>query len=281
MNALCAILKEMGYGQPTSVIPFLDAEDGSPYSVWLVTYPDATYVLKKAKGAEKAIYARYFCNSLQFAPRLVASMGEYLLLEYIPGEDLMVCTREKLTLALDALVQMLEHFGEEKAADIPENRYNRRKYLMDPGLEAAYDAYLAAFFDMPAFFCHDDLLPFNVRINEDRAVLIDWEVAGVLPYPTAFARLIAHTDEDENAFFYMSNADKTFAIDYFYQHFARKHNIPYETYLYHLDLCLLYEYCEWVYVGNRYGNTDNDRYRKYRKMALLQAEKLGFNQIDG
>lgn len=40
--------------------------------------------------------------------------------------------------------------------------------------------------------CHDDLLPFNVLVSEDRAVLIDWEFAGILPSPASFARLIAH-----------------------------------------------------------------------------------------
>ena len=34
----------------------------------------------------------------------------------------------------------------------------------------------------------------------DRAVLIDWEYALILPYPTSLARLIAHGEEDENAF---------------------------------------------------------------------------------
>lgn len=38
----------------------------------------------------------------------------------------------------------------------------------------------------------------------DRAVLIDWEYALILPYPTSLARLIAHGEEDENAFFHMT-----------------------------------------------------------------------------
>ena len=135
-------------------------------------------------------------------------------------------------------------------------------------MERVYDAYLEAYVSMPGSLCHDDLLPFNVLVNDDRAVLIDWEYAGILPYATSLARLIAHCEEDENAFFFMKNVDKAFAIDYYFEHLAFPMGISREVFDRHLQLCLFYDYCEWVYVGNRYGNTDSQRFRDY----LLKAK---------
>ena len=66
--------------------------------------------------------------------------------------------------------------------------------------ERAYEQYLQIYSDVPRTLCHDDLLPFNVLCAKERAVIIDWEYAGILPYPTSLARLIAHCEEDESAF---------------------------------------------------------------------------------
>lgn len=54
----------------------------------------------------------------------------------------------------------------------------------------------------------DDLLPFNVIVSDDRAVLIDWEYGGILPYPSSFARLIAHGEEAEDSLFHMTREDR-------------------------------------------------------------------------
>ena len=82
-------------------------------------------------------------------------------------------------------------------------------------LEEAYASFMKIYQTTPRTLCHDDLLPFNLLIGE-RAVLIDWEYGGVLPYPTSFARLIAHGREEEGAFFCMTREDRVFAIQYYY-----------------------------------------------------------------
>ena len=75
---------------------------------------------------------------------------------------------------------------------------------------------------------------------------IDWEYAGILPYPTSLARLIAHGEEDESAFFFMTQKDKDYAIDYYYEHLLKEKGIGYNAYRKTLDYFLLYEYCEWI-----------------------------------
>lgn len=270
------ILAQMGYDEPLAVTQFKNEEDGEFYNVWRVDYPGQSFVVKQAKGQELENYKKWFSTPAVYAPRLYAVAEDYLLMEYVPGNDLCRCNREDLTLALDSMIRMQEQHWSPANNLIPESRKNRRNYLMDPRLEAAYDAYLKAFTEMPQSLCHDDLLPFNVVISGERAVFIDWEVAGMLPYPTSLARLIAHCEEDENAFFYMANTDKTFAIQYYFEHFIKKMGISREAYDRHIDLCLFHEYCEWVFVGNKYHATDSDRYRQYYQLAIAQATKLGF-----
>lgn len=279
------ILNSMGLREtPVAITQLQHEEDEDFYHVWRLDFASYSRVLKKAKGQESQLYHCYFDTPRSYAPRLYAT-GEYdgetyLLMEYIPGYDLQKCTREDLILALDGLITMQkEHFSAEDPLEtFPkslQNRKARRHFLRDPRLERAYDAYLAEYMTMPKCLCHDDLLPFNVRISGNRAVLIDWEVGGILPYPTSLARLIAHAEETEDAFFYLKEEDRSFALDYYFQHFVKEINISRQDFDRHMALCLFYEYCEWVYVGNKYDDR-GARFRAYYKKALHQAGCLGF-----
>jgi hypothetical protein len=118
------------------------------------------------------------------------------------------------------------------------------------------------------------LLPFNVISSNEKAVLVDWECGGILPYPTPFARLIAHGEENENALFYITEADKRFAINYYYQNLLAGKGILYTDWLNALEYFLFYEYCEWIFVGNKYHATDGEYFKKYSVIAKQQASKL-------
>lgn len=277
---MVGVLKQMGIdAEPVSIQPFHNQEDGSAYNVWRVDFPQKTFVMKQAKGEEMSIYKTYFGKSPAYAPTLHGTTQynerDYILMDYIAGEDLVVCDRQKLISALDSLIAMQGDFWDSKR---PENalnsRINRYKYLCDPLLEAVYKEYLADCEQIPATLCHDDLLPFNVIVSNDRCVFIDWEVGGILPYPASLARLIAHTEDREGAFFYMSDADKAFAIDYYYEKLPASRGVAYENYLRSLNLSLFYEYCEWVFVGNKYDARDTERYKHYYQLASRKAEEL-------
>lgn len=286
MDKIYKIMDTFGIPRDEITITRLQSEeDGEFYQVWRLDLPHGSWILKEAKGDEETIYTHYLAGTSLYTPQLfgvyMVDDKKYLLLEYIEGHDMRKCNRNDLTLVLDTLIDMQKEYwmGEDPFQTFEKSlqgRKNRRQFLLDSRLEAAYDAYLQEYMTMPRTLCHDDLLPFNVIISDDRAVLIDWETGGMLPYLTSFARLIAHGEEEENAFFYLQNADRDFAIDYFYQHFARKMGISQADYSRCLDFCLFYEYCEWVFVGNKYGNQDSERFRKYSQLATLQAQKLGF-----
>lgn len=264
------ILAQMGYAGAEAE-PFRNAEDGSNYEVWKVVLDGKVCVLKKAKSRELAVYETFFREAVPGAPRLLKTAGDYFLMEYAAGEDLCRCTREKLTKALDALIALQDRYWAYEEAqtfmDSLPGRENRGRYLKDPELEGAYAGYLSLYRSLPRTLCHDDLLPFNVLIAEEGATIIDWETAGILPYPTSLARLIAHGAEEEDAFFYLKEADRAFAIDYYYENLVKNKGITYEDYRHALDYFLLYEYCEWIMLGNRYPDADMGRYRQYLAKA--------------
>lgn len=105
-------------------------------------------------------------------------------------------------------------------------------------------------------------------------MFIDWEWGGILPYAASLARLIAHGEEDKDAFFFMTKENKTFALEYYFRHFIKEMGIEYDTYRRTMDLFFFYEHCEWVFVGNKYGATDTDRFRRYFASAKAMAQSI-------
>lgn len=268
-----------------SVKPFVSSEDGSDYNTWLLSYKDKRYVLKKAKNFETEIYANLLKNVSEGAPKYVADFSfdneQYLIIEYIDGTDLCKCTRDSLIKAIDALIAIQEQYWNDTAHQNVgfsfdkslKGRIKRGEYLGDTELEAAYSEFISLYSTLPRTLCHDDLLPFNVIVGKEKAYLIDWEYAGILPYPTSISRLIAHAEEGEEAFFYMSDEDKAFAIDYYYKSFIKGKRISYNDYIKAIDSFLLYEYCEWIMLGNRYENSDKERARIYFEKAKAHLNK--------
>ena len=277
------ILESLGLVSVDTITQLVNEEDSSNYQVWKIDTAGERYILKRAKGMELQVYRQYLAQSFSAVPKLYGITcydgDDYLLMEYIPGRNLNHANLHGIKAALDGLISLQAAFL--NASDplktyeaSLQSRQKRRNYLLDPQLEQAYDAYLSAYQSMPRTLCHDDLLPFNVIVGKNSASLIDWEYAGILPYPVSIARLLAHTEEDENAFFYMSNDDKAFAIQYYYDNFVAKHNISYEEYIHTLNMFLLYEYCEWIMLGNKYPDADMERAKIY-----VQKAKKHLNNI--
>lgn len=262
------------------VTPFTNKEDGTIYDVWKVETGPSIYVLKKAKTHELSVYQHFFSTPTAGVPNFLGSVShegaDYFLMSYTEGEDLCHCIRPALTKALDALISLQDQYWNNHDLKTVaysyeasfESRIKRGQYLGDPSLEAAYGYFLDTYKRVPRTLCHDDLLPFNVLVGENQATLIDWEYGGILPYLSPLARLIAHGTEDHDALFYMTHEDKQYTIDYYYNRLIKGKDISYDTYRQDLNDFLLYEYCEWIMLGNKYGNTESDRYIEYRNKAL-------------
>lgn len=261
-------------------------EDDALYRVWRVDTESDRYILKEAKAYEPEIYQHLLAHTEKHAPAVYqtaeADGKTFLLMEYIQGENLCKCSRRKLALALDALIALQKETWESADCanvgysfneSLPE-RNERGKYLNDPVLEQVYARFLAIYASVPRTLCHDDLLPFNILVSETTAVLIDWEYGGMLPYPTSFARLIAHGGEREDSLFCITPEDKAFAIEYYYENLLKENGISYTQWHNTLEYFLFYEYCEWVFLGNKYKNYDNIYYTEYFRLAKEQAQKI-------
>ena len=261
-------------------------EDNEPYQVWRIDAENGSFILKEAKEFEAEAYQTILTEVKGNTPALyktaIIDDKTYLLMEYVKGSDLCKCDRRKLTLALDALIIIQKATWESKTyADCAYSfeksltgRKNRGEYLNDAELDAAYEKFLQVYEIVPRTLCHDDLLPFNIIVSDDKAVLIDWEYGGILPYPISFARLIAHGEDAEGALFYMTQDDREFAVEYYYNNLLKGMGISYAEWLKTLEYFLFYEYCEWVFAGNKYGNTDNEYYKKYLPIAKKQAQRI-------
>ena len=284
-NTVAQILAPLGFHKPVSVMPFIREEDGDSCNVWKLDAPGVTTVLKNVTPREKATLEAFFPLGGCGTPRIYGfaqyAGDTYMLSEFFYGETLSRSSRKALTLALDALIQIQEQYwGNTTLCDAGwtfEKQYaslrKRLPYMED--LSNAYSAYLEVNRSVPRTLCNDDLLPFNVLANEERAVILDWEQGGILPYPCALARLLAFGEENTDFFFQMTRADKEFAIDYYYDRLLQNKGISRVQYLHDLKLFFFKEYSEWVYLARSTGDFSSPYYEKYYPKAKALAMDLG------
>lgn len=268
-----------------SATQFCTEEDGSAYQVWKLETDAGDFVLKKITQEEKAVYEAFFSQGGP-APKVFGFRefaGEwYLLMEYFAGSSMSRCTRQRLIRTLDALIESQKRYwNSAEHGDVGysfekswPNRCKRLAYMGD--LAPAYQAYLDTFASLPRTLCNDDLLPFNVLATEERAVILDWEYAGILPYPCALARFLAFGEERDDAMFFMTEEDRQFALDYYYAQLVQEMGISRAEFDGTMALFFFKEYSEWVYCAAISGEEDMEYAQKYGPMARKLAEDLGY-----
>ena len=278
------VLEKLNIAPNAVVTPFCREEDGSSYDVWKVESAAGSAVLKKTSAEERTVYESFF-NNIDGVPKVYGFAEHecqlYMLMEYVEGETLSNCTREKLVPTLDALIGMQERYwGNTELAGVGwtfEKRHAAREkrlpYMED--LEDAFRAYLEADRTVPRTLCNDDLLPFNVLVGGAQAVIIDWEFAGILPYPCALARLLAFGEYGTDFVFQMSPEDRLFALEYYYEHLVCRHGISRAEYERTMKLFFLKECTEWVYFARNSQDFSRPEYQKYYEKAKNLAKELG------
>ena len=110
-------------------------------------------------------------------------------------------------------------------------------------------------------------------VNNNNACIIDWEVGGILPYPVSIARLIAHGKDNENYLFYMTDSDKEFALNYYYDNFIKYKDISYEDYIDAINYFLLFEYCEWIMLKEKYQE-EHEIHKEYYLKAINHIKNI-------
>lgn len=265
--------------------PFRAEEDGGAYAVWKLDTDRGPMVLKKTNTAERAVYETFFAEGGP-VPTIYGFAGDWMLMEFVSGQSMSRCTRTRLIRTLEALCESQDKWwGNGTHGDVGfgfhasfPNRCKRLAYMGD--LENAYQAYLDEFARVPRTLCNDDMLPFNVLADESRAVILDWEYGGMLPYPCAIARFLAFGEEGD-ALFQMTDEDRDFALDYYYEKLVSSKGISRREFDRTMDLFFLKEYSEWVYCAALSGDYEMEYYIKYGEKARNLARKLGLYKEKG
>lgn len=262
-------------------------EDGTPYDVWRLDTDKAPLILKKISRDERLVYETFFPRGSTAVPTVYGFWeqdgDDYMLMECFEGDTLSRCTRDRLILALDMLIQTQRAYWEDtRYAHVGlthecqlASREGWLPYMEE--LSDVFAAYLDALRTVPKTLCNEDLLPFNVLVNDTRAVIIDWTYGGILPYPCALARLLAYGEEGSDFLFQMSAADKEFAVQYYYDRLILGKGIPYGDYIRTMKLFFFKEYAEWVYLARSHPDFSNtEYYQKYlAKCRILAAQLRG------
>lgn len=265
-----------------SQIPYEEC-DGF-YSVWKITDARGSYLLKRtASETELAIY-RKLRNRIDALPTFYGATEyrgkPYLLLEFVEGHNLMHATRNDLGRVLDAMIRMQDMFwgsrqrvGEPFSAAL-QSCLNRKVYLKETVLIDAFTRFEAMYRTLPRTLCHNDFLPFNVIVGTECTAFIDWEYGGILPYPAMLARLLAHTSEHGETPFFMTQQDRDFAIETYYDRLIHKKGISRADYLAAMNAFLFYESLEWVYVYRKYNKPPDALYDFALRQSHDFAEKV-------
>ncbi|MBR0436732.1 MAG: aminoglycoside phosphotransferase family protein [Clostridia bacterium] len=265
-----------------SQIPYEEC-DGF-YSVWKITDARGSYLLKRtASETELAIY-RKLRNRIDALPTFYGATeyrgNPYLLLEFVEGHNLMQATRDDLRRVLDAIIRMQDMFWEsrqrigEPFSAALQSCLNRKVYLKETVLIDAFTRFEAMYRTLPRTLCHNDFLPFNVIVGTERTAFIDWEYGGILPYPAMLARLLAHASEHGETPFFMTQQDRDFAIETYYDRLIHKKGISRADYLAAMNAFLFYESLEWVYVYRKYNKPPDALYDFALRQSHDIAEKL-------
>ena len=274
----------LDFSDPVDVSQIPYEECDGFYSVWKITDARGSYLLKRtASETELAIY-RKLRNRIDALPTFYGATEyrgkPYLLLEFVEGHNLMQATRNDLGRVLDAMIRMQDMFwGSKQRVGEPfpaalQSCLNRKAYLKETVLIDAFTRFEAMYRALPRTLCHNDFLPFNVIVGTERTAFIDWEYCGILPYPVMLARLLAHTSEHGETPFFMTQQDRDFAIETYYDRLIRKKGISRADYLAAMNAFLFYESLEWVYVYRKYNKPPDALYDFALRQSHDFAEKV-------
>ena len=118
---------------------------------------------------------------------------------------------------------MDREYDRTEADKLIARRKERAEFLQnEPLLREAYAAYLDRLKDMPLTMENGDFLPINCIYNGERVYIIDWEFGGFLPYALDIARFMAHSGEDKEYTYRMTDKQKQIFMDTIYENLLVK-----------------------------------------------------------
>ena len=271
--------------------------------MYKISFENQSHILKKSNDYEIEVYENILRDKGQPVPEYLGSITEgkqqWILLQYIAGEDLRKFNEEMVVGCADSLAQIFnlywqeDEFAEKKLDNRFERywtRINKRAKCLknEEKLAEAYQIFLDRQLECPRTLCNGDFLQFNAINNNGRIILIDWAFAGIMPYSLDLARLITHGSERYFPFpFYMTDEYRKIFIKGVYERLAYKPD--YKQYVWDIILSCLNECIEFIEselkdITRERDEVFNYYYEKADKLAtiILQGKENNsiFNNIE-
>ena len=251
------ILEKLSIQSNEEIQRFIDTKLDKIYDVYLVKIEDKTRILKLLgeRRFDKTKYDTYFAGKGFAVPEIYENVSadgkDYVLIELVEGPDATDCSPEdakKVGLELGKIQSYyLTDGGHTESAEYYWNRYLEKYYeklkLFFDDIDDVWEYAKKRFYEAPQTLIHDDLLPINVLVGENRPWIIDWEIAGIYPYFLDLARFAYVFVSVYNQFFISKESADEFINAYFEEMKKNpKFGIDKKQFLYDIAISALYQY---------------------------------------
>ena len=251
------ILEKISVKKQEEVLRFIDRELDKVYDVYFIKTPKGTRILKllEERRFDKTKYDTYFAGKGFAVPEIFENVSvdgkDYVLMQLIEGEDARNCNPVNARKVGEELGKIQRFYltdgGHTENADYYWNRYLEKYYeklkLLFDDIDDVWEKAKQRFYEVPQTLVHDDLLPINVLIGEDRPWIIDWEIAGIYPYFLDLARF-AYVFCSINNQFFISDASADAFITAYYEEMKKNatFDVDKKQFLYDVTISALYQY---------------------------------------
>lgn len=252
-SALSAVLERLQM-QSASMERFIDTRLEKVYDVYLL---DGKTVLKKCGTdcRDQIKYDRYFAGRDFAVPKildhLTVGADAYILMEYAQGRDARDCSPEDARRIGTELARIQSHYlipgGHTAAAE-----FYFTEYVTDfcskvktcfADFDSVFQIVEQRFFEAPHSLIHDDLLPINVILGDEKPWIIDWATAGMFPYFLDLARF-AFVDSGKGGFYIPHESGMAF-LDAYYEEMQKNPDFNMAQKQFHLDVAIS-AFCQYA-----------------------------------
>ena len=251
------ILEKMSVQKQEEVLRFIDRELDKVYDVYFIKTQNGTRILKllEERRFDKSKYDTYFAGKGFAVPEIYEKVSvdgkDYVLMQLVKGKDARNCNPVDAGKVGEELGKIQKFYltdgGHTESAEYYWNRYLEKYYaklkLLFDDIDDVWEKAKQRFYEVPQTLVHDDLLPINVLIGEDRPWIIDWEIAGIYPYFLDLARF-AYVFCSINNQFFISDASADAFIKAYYEEMKKNSafNVDKKQFLYDVTISALYQY---------------------------------------
>lgn len=251
------ILEKMSVQKQEEVLRFIDTELDKVYDVYSIKTQNGTRILKllEERRFDKSKYDTYFAGKGFAVPEIYENVSvdgkDYVLMQLVKGKDARNCNPVDARKVGEELGEIQKFYltdgGHTESAEYYWNRYLEKYYaklkLLFDDIDDVWEKAKQRFYEVPQTLVHDDLLPINVLIGEDRPWIIDWEIAGIYPYFLDLARF-AYVFCSINNQFFISDASADAFITAYYEEMKKNSafNVDKKQFLYDVTISALYQY---------------------------------------